>query len=106
MIAEEMQVQKTAGWGPAALEEVRRARREHQQETAPEREKWIRANRYFYDRMKRMLRFIVEPQKRVLDLRCETETSLPRWNRRAAWAWRSATRWWKWRGGSIQNWNL
>jgi len=76
MIAEEMQVEKTAGWGPEALQEVRRARREHQQETAPEREKWIRANRYFYDRMKRMLRFIVEPQKRVLDLRCETGDQL------------------------------
>jgi SAM-dependent methyltransferase len=72
MIAAETQVRSVGGWGPEALEEVRRARREHQEMTAGRREKWIRANQYYYGRMKRMLRFIVEPKKRVLDLRCET----------------------------------
>ncbi len=72
MIAEETSVRPTDGWGPEALEEVRKARREHQEATAVRREKWIRANKYYYGRMTRMLRFIVEPQRRVLDLRCET----------------------------------
>jgi len=72
MIAEETRVHSTDGWGPAALEEVRKARREHQEETAERREAWISANKYYYGRMRRMLQFIVEPQKRVLDLRCET----------------------------------
>lgn len=72
MIAEEIPVRPADGWGPEALEEVRKARREHQEATAGRREKWIRANKYYYGRMKRMLRFIVEPKKRVLDLRCET----------------------------------
>ena len=72
MITEETQIRGTWGWGPAALEEVRKARRKHQESTAEDRQKWVRANRYYYDRMKRILRFIVEPQKRVLDLRCET----------------------------------
>jgi SAM-dependent methyltransferase len=72
MIAEETQVRSMGGWGPGALQEVRKARREHQESTAENRQKWVCANRYYYDRMKRVLRFIVEPQKRVLDLRCGT----------------------------------
>jgi hypothetical protein len=72
MIAVEAQVRGAKGWGPEALQEVRDARREHQQATAARREEWLSANRYYYDRMKRMLRFIVEPQMRVLDVRCET----------------------------------
>lgn len=72
MITEELQIRATKGWGPEALEEVREARRKQQEEGGGRREKWIRANEYFYGRMKRMLRFIVEPGKRVLDLRCET----------------------------------
>jgi len=72
VIAEEKQAPSKEGWGPGALEEVRKARREHQEATAAQRDEWISANRYYYDRMKRLLRFIVEPRKRVLDLRCET----------------------------------
>jgi SAM-dependent methyltransferase len=72
MIAEEIQVRPKECWGPEALEEVRKARRKHQEATAGRREEWIRANQYYYGRMKRLLRFIVEPNKRVLDLRCET----------------------------------
>ncbi|HXL23261.1 MAG TPA: glycosyltransferase [Candidatus Dormibacteraeota bacterium] len=72
MIASDQEVRATESWGPEALNEVREARRRHQQATAGERNKWIQANRYFYERMKRILQFIVEPHKRVLDIRCET----------------------------------
>jgi hypothetical protein len=41
--------------GPGALDEVRAARRELQAATASRREEWIRRNRYFYDRLKRVL---------------------------------------------------
>jgi SAM-dependent methyltransferase len=58
--------------GVRALDDMREARREFQDATATQRDKWIVSNRYFYDRLKRLLRFIVEPGKRVLDLRCET----------------------------------
>lgn len=58
--------------GPQALSRIREARRRHQDATAGRRDDWIRSNRYFYDRLKRLLRFIVEPGKRVLDVRCET----------------------------------
>jgi|HubBroStandDraft_2_1064218.scaffolds.fasta_scaffold07243_2 SAM-dependent methyltransferase len=59
-------------WGPEALDEVREARRKHQEATAERRHKWILSNRYFYDRLKRVLKYIVEPRKRVLEIRCET----------------------------------
>ena len=59
-------------WGPLALSQIRDARRKQQQATAARRDRWIRSNHYFYDRIKRLLRFIVEPGKRVLDVRCET----------------------------------
>ena len=60
------------GWGVAALEEARAARREHQNKTAALRERWIEANRYFYDRVKKLLSFIVEPGKTVLEIRSLT----------------------------------
>ena len=73
MIASEPEVRApTEGWGLDALKDVREARRQHQQATAGTRNKWIYANRYFYGRLKRILQFIVEPDKRVLDIRCET----------------------------------
>jgi hypothetical protein len=58
-------------WGPAALEKLREARRIHQETVAPSRSKWIQANHYFYSRLQRLLKFIIEPNKRVLELRCE-----------------------------------
>jgi SAM-dependent methyltransferase len=72
MIAPEQVVLKTESWGPPALDEMRDARRKHQDAVAGRRDEWIRANRYFYDCLKRLLRFIVEPHKRVLDVRCQT----------------------------------
>jgi SAM-dependent methyltransferase len=59
-------------WGPQALHEMREARRKLQVAAAERRHDWILSNRYFYDRLKRILQFIVEPGKRVLDVRCET----------------------------------
>jgi ubiquinone/menaquinone biosynthesis C-methylase UbiE len=59
-------------WGPDALQASREARRRRQGEVAERRDQWVRSNRYFYDRMKRLLRFIIEPGKRVLEIRCQT----------------------------------
>ena len=59
-------------WGPDALQASREARRRRQGELAADRDRWVRSNRYFYDRLKRLLRFIVEPGKRVLEIRCQT----------------------------------
>jgi glycosyl transferase family 2 len=72
MIAAEPETQAQRRWGPQALEEMRRARREFQDAHATQRDKWIRSNEYFYDCLKRVLQFIVEPGKRVLHVRCET----------------------------------
>ncbi len=72
MIATEQEAPAIKACGPSALDEMREARRAHQDAVAGSRNKWIRSNKYFYDRIKRLLRFIVEPEKRVLDLRCET----------------------------------
>jgi SAM-dependent methyltransferase len=63
---------KQMSWGIAALDEVRQARRAHQDANANGREKWIKRNPYFYERAARLLRFIVEPGKRVLEIRCLT----------------------------------
>lgn len=59
-------------WGLEALESSRRARRELQDSIALKRDQWIERNRYYYGRIKRLLRFIIEPQKRVLEVRCQT----------------------------------
>lgn len=59
-------------WGPAALTARRDAIRRHQAKYARMREKWIGRNAYFYNSIKRVLRFIIEPQKRVLNVRCQT----------------------------------
>jgi hypothetical protein len=63
---------KKDSWGVAALQSSRQARRELQDGIAPKRDRWIERNRYYYDHIKRMLRFIVEPNKRVLEVRCQT----------------------------------
>ena len=72
MITSEQDVPDTKTWGPQALEAVRQASRELQSATAMSRDQYIRRNRYFYNRIKRLLRFIVEPAKRVLEIRTET----------------------------------
>jgi SAM-dependent methyltransferase len=59
-------------WGVEALRSSRAARRELQDSIASQRDRWIRDNSYYYDRIKRLLRFIIEPAKRVLEVRCQT----------------------------------
>lgn len=59
-------------WGPAALAARREEVRRHQAQFAQKREKWITKNTYFYNSIKRVLQFIIEPKKRVLNVRCQT----------------------------------
>src|SRR5215467_12125997 len=59
-------------WGPAALEQRRERSRNHLAKIACRREGWINRNRYYYELLNRLLRFLVEPQKRVLSVRCGT----------------------------------
>ena len=60
------------GWGPAALEQRREGARQHLGAIASRRESWIKRNRYYYELLSRLLRFLVEPGKRVLSVRCGT----------------------------------
>jgi len=61
-------------WGPAALERRRERTRNHLASIASRREGWIKRNRYYYELLGRLLRFLVEPQKRVLSVRCDIGT--------------------------------
>jgi hypothetical protein len=72
ILTDEPQVSAPENWGPAALDHVREARRRHQESIAARRYEWIRSNGYFYDHLKRAIQFVVEPNKRVLEVRCET----------------------------------
>src|SRR5580704_19167098 len=63
---------RVAGWGPEALALRNRRNREHQASVAATRPKWIRRNAYYYACLKRLLRHLVEPGKRVLNVRCQT----------------------------------
>jgi SAM-dependent methyltransferase len=58
--------------GSAALEQRRDRTRNHLAKIAVRREGWINRNRYYYELLNRLLRFLVEPQKRVLSVRCGT----------------------------------
>lgn len=59
-------------WGVEALRYRREARRALQEQVAHYRDRWVRRNLYYYDSIKRLLRFIVEPGKKVLELHCQT----------------------------------
>src|SRR5439155_21572812 len=63
---------KTEGWGLAALEQRRERTRDHLAKIAARRESWINRNKYYYGLLSRLLRFLVEPQKKVLSVRCDT----------------------------------
>jgi len=63
---------KPVYWGLEALGASRAARRQYQEQHTAKRNRWIRNNAYYYGRIKRLLRYIVEPGKRVLEIRCET----------------------------------
>jgi hypothetical protein len=71
MIDTEPEIEKPTNWGLSALEQIREARRRHQEAFASQRSKWIQKNKYFYGRLQRLLKFIIEPGRRVLELRCE-----------------------------------
>jgi hypothetical protein len=58
-------------WGPAALEQRRERTRDHLAKIAARRETWINRNRYYYELLNRLLCFLVEPQKKVLSVRCD-----------------------------------
>ena len=59
-------------WGMAALVQSRLMRRARQARLAAARQGWIDRNRYYYDGIARVLRFVIEPGKRVLNVRCQT----------------------------------
>jgi len=59
-------------WGPAALEQRRERTRDHLAKIAVRRESWINRNRYYYELLNRLFRFLVEPEKKVLSVRCGT----------------------------------
>lgn len=58
-------------WGPAALEQRRERTRDHLAKIAARRETWINRNRCYYELLTRLLCFLVEPQKKVLSVRCD-----------------------------------
>ncbi len=58
--------------GAEALRAQNERNRQHQSAHASERAGWIRRNRYYYECLRRVLRCIVEPGKRVLNIRCQT----------------------------------
>jgi SAM-dependent methyltransferase len=59
-------------WGPAALEERRERTRDQLAKIAGRRESWINRNKYYYELLNRLFRFLVEPEKNVLSVRCGT----------------------------------
>ncbi len=63
---------KTESWGLPALEQRRERTQKHLAQIASRREIWINRNKYYYDLLNRLLRFLVEPQKNVLSIRCGT----------------------------------
>jgi hypothetical protein len=46
-------------WGIAVLDQRRRRTQNHLAKIAPRRESWIKHNRYYYDLLGRLLRFLV-----------------------------------------------
>lgn len=62
----------TPEWGMAALQSHNERNRRHQSAFAHVRAAWIRRNKYYYQCVTRLLRHLVEPGKRVLNVRCQT----------------------------------
>jgi len=63
---------KKGTWGTAALEQRRERTQNHLAKIAVRRESWIKRNRYYYELVSRLLRFLVEPNKKVLSVGCGT----------------------------------
>jgi len=66
------EAEATPAWGPKALESQNERIRQNQSIWAATRAKWIRRNKYYYGCLKRLLEHLVEPGKRVLNIRCQT----------------------------------
>jgi SAM-dependent methyltransferase len=58
--------------GPEALRLQNERLRQIQSAVAAARPAWIRKNKYYYECLKRLLARLVEPGKRVLNVRCQT----------------------------------
>jgi len=56
-------------WGSAALEQRRERTRDHLAIIAGRRETWVKRSRHHYGLLNRLLRFLMEPQKKVLSVR-------------------------------------
>jgi SAM-dependent methyltransferase len=69
-IALEQAERPASPWGVEALDWSRSARKQRQSEYARRREEFVRRNRYYNENVFRLLRFIVEKGKTVLDIRC------------------------------------
>lgn len=65
-------VASAEAWGPAALDQRREQAARYLNRLAQRRSSWIERNRYYYNLLARLLRFLVEPGKRVLSVRCNT----------------------------------
>jgi SAM-dependent methyltransferase len=63
-------------FGPAALKRRARAVREHYDRVSGSRQSYIEENAYYYDQVYRLLRTIVPPGKRVLQVGCLTPNIL------------------------------
>src|SRR5438093_6099320 len=59
-------------WGAAAVKERRERTRDQLAKIAARRESWINRNKYYYELLNRLFRFLVEPEKKVLSVRCGT----------------------------------
>jgi len=68
----ELNSQADLAWGPRALRLRNERNRQQQSGLAATRAGWIRRNKYYYESLKRLLRHLVEPGKRVLNIRCQT----------------------------------
>src|SRR5207244_8602809 len=56
-------------WGPAALEERRERTRDQLTKIAARRESWINRNKYYYEMLRRLFRFLVETEIKDISVR-------------------------------------
>lgn len=68
----ELEKKGASAWAQDALKESRESRREHQSGLASTRQRWVDRNKYYYDGIRRLLKFIIEPNRRVLNVRSQT----------------------------------
>lgn len=59
-------------WGPEALRRRNARNRQQQSEVAKQRPIWTKRNAYYYELLARLLQHVIEPGRRVLNVRCQT----------------------------------